>query len=180
MNINGISSLYGHSPAFPSKTSVDQSSKKDNFVIEPSATHAKKRNDTVSLSPSALAVASQQPSTHTTAPMTDTKGLPILYEAAIPEWLSPFYIDVSTLPGEPGYCIGQEDKFSKLSSGERAEYFSLLKSHVSNLYKQSGIKIYEALNSDVSNEKLHQCFITGIEEDPQLLALVSKMGIPLS
>ncbi|WP_338525990.1 hypothetical protein NUH87_11195 [Pseudomonas batumici] len=180
MNINGTSSFHGYSPAFPSKISTDKSPKKESFVIEPSITNTAKRNDTVSLSHSALTAESQQKSTHTTSSMTNARELPIIDGSVIPEWLSPFYIDVSTLPGAPGYRIGQEDKFSKLSSGERTEYFSLLHTHVSNLYEQSGIDIYEAFNSKDSNEKLHQCFIKNLKGDPQLLALVNKMGIPLS
>jgi len=180
MNINGTSSPYGYSPTFPRKISVDQSVKKENFAIEPSTANTVNRNDSVTLTHSGSAAASQQQVMNTSTNMPDATELPIIDESAIPEWLSPFYIDVATLPGAPGYRIGYEDKFSKLSSGERIEYFTSLSTLVKNLYEQSGIGIQEVFSSEASSEKPHQCFIGKVKEDPKLLALVNKMGIPLS
>jgi len=175
MNINPTSPLYGYSSSLPRKTSADPSSEKEAFIITPTTPTAPK-SDTISLSHSGLAAASQPKETDVPPP---TDG-PVIDGSAIPEWLAPFYIDVETLPGGSRYLAGHEDKFSKLSSGERAEYFSSLHTHVKSLREKSGIGLDEAFTSKAASEKLHQCFIESIKGDPQLHALVSKMGISLS
>ncbi|WP_191485385.1 hypothetical protein [Pseudomonas sp. FEN] len=182
MNINSsTSSFYRYSPASSDRTSTAQTIKKEDFLIEPSTTDTLKKNSTSSIVSESRA---------TTSP--STMGRPSAMEmelelARIPEWLSPFYIDVSTLPGAKNYHAGYEDKFSRLSAAERSEYFTSLQIHVSNMYQQNGFtdtqdpyERYEASRSDAVDKKLHKTFIESVSGDIQLLALVNKLGIHLS
>ncbi|SEI21777.1 hypothetical protein NLK61_25415 [Pseudomonas fuscovaginae UPB0736] len=167
MNINKISTpqIY-NSPSI--KTSSTQSPQKDTFPNVLNDTASKEDQVSISAAGSNLSDAMDPP-------------LPL---GAMPDWLGGYAIqvDMELGPLRPG-GLPENRKFSNLSSGERNEYFTLLESHIHNLYERHGLtdseSINAALNSRSTNEKLHQEFLEGIRNDPRMSELVGRLGIAL-
>lgn len=183
MNIGKISSPYGYSPVptHAHRAATTQTAKKDNdFSINAPATQ-KQKEDTVSLS-------SQSTSANALTEASSADTIPAGFDdSVIPSWLGGYAHDLTneSFLGCPATYIAPENmKFSRLSSGEKIEYFSLLRNHINDLYEQNGLtdikSKYTAFSSEASNEKLHQDFISRIKGDPRMFELVSKLGISLS
>ncbi|MGY2235306.1 hypothetical protein ACW9ID_09835 [Pseudomonas gingeri] len=172
INTNGALPLSGYNP-YTHTAKTSRAAQQDTFSIG-ALTDTQNKTDKVSLSTAGIQA-------------SDDAVDPPIPEGGMPNWLGEFYYDLTSISwiGCPAtYVPPENQKFSNLSSGETIEFFSLLDTKIRNTYEKHGLmdekSINKAINSKIENEKLHQTFLEELKYDPQMFALVNKLGISLS
>ncbi|TDV61779.1 hypothetical protein [Pseudomonas sp. LP_7_YM] len=189
MNINGSLSTQALVAALPTKAPASGTS--DTVAASTEVADGVGKKDTVSLSYSAIAAAQQDDDDLAAKVSSKSSGfVPGLPDEAyaVPNWMAGYYNDITYMltMGLPyNYVPPENVAYMEGSPQDQAAYAALLQSHIRELYDNSGLgntaECYYALKNDPSlNEKLHQAFTESVSSDPEMMEVMSRLGISLS